>query len=148
MLERHWPAAILGALLAIGATPTADGLEATWKSRAELANKRLATPALLDACDKAIEQAFTKAKASPGENDTLYSLEIDIDGDKALVTYDYYKSGALDSFAVVKLPTGWVMVQKTHSKTLRFIVPGNAKCAFDLCTDGPTTNGKCVEKSP
>ena len=40
------------------------------------------------------------------------------------------------------------MYQKTHSKTVRFVIAGEAKCAFDLCTDGPTPDGKCPEKSP
>ena len=145
---RQWATAMLGMVLASSAAQAANGAEASWKSRAELANRRLAAPALLDACDKALEQAFKKAKVDLADNGTLYSLEIVIDGATALVTYAYFRSGDLDSFAVVSLPPGWVVYQKTKSKTLRFIVPGSAKCAFDLCTDGPTAEGRCAEKAP
>ena len=37
------------------------------------------------------------------------------------------------------------MYQKPNSKTVRFVIAGDAKCAFDLCTNGPTAGGKCTE---
>jgi hypothetical protein len=145
MLGRQWPVVL--PLLLLGAGESArEGVEATWKSRVELSTRRLAVPGLLDACDKAIEQAFQKSKPNTGDTGTLYPLEIEIDGRKALVTYNY-KGGQLDAFAVLSLPSSWILFQRPNSKTVRFVV-GDAKCAFDLCTNGPTAEGKCPEKSP
>lgn len=146
MLGRRWPAALSVLLLGtlVGAV---EGVDPSWKARVELATRRLAAPALLDSCDKAVERAFQTSKPNTGEGGTLYPLEIEVDGRKALFTYNY-KGGQLDSFAVLNLPSSWVMYQKTHSKTVRFVIASEAKCAFDLCTDGPTPDGKCPEKSP
>ena len=145
MLGRHWPV-VLSVLLLGARGGATEGMEATWKSRAELATRRLAAPALLDVCDKAIEKAFQKSKPDTGEGGTLYPLEIEIEGRKALVSYNY-KGGQLDSFAVLSLPSSWVMYQKPNSQTVRFVI-GEAKCAFDLCANGPTPEGKCSVKAP
>jgi hypothetical protein len=145
MLGRHWPV-VLSILLLGARGGAADGVEATWKSRVELATRRLAAPVFLDTCDKAVEQAFQKSKPNVGEGGTLYPLEIEVDGRKALVSYNY-KGGQLDSFAVLSLPSSWILFQKPNSKTVRFVI-GDAKCAFDLCPNGPTAEGKCTEKAP
>lgn len=146
MLGRHWPATVSVLLLGT-VVAAAEAVDPAWKARVELATRRLASPALLDSCDKAVERAFQTSRPNTGEGGTLYPLEIEVDGRKALVAYNY-KGAQLDSFAVLSLPSSWVMYQKLHSKTVRFVIAGDAKCAFNLCTDGPTPDGKCPEKAP
>jgi len=117
--------------------------EAIWKSRAELAKRRLAAGGL-DACDRGLEQGFQAVKGSTAEGKSTYPLDIEVKGKKLLVTYSY-TGNQLDAFAIIAIPSSWVAYQKADSKTLRFVA-GEANCAISLCTNGPTTDGPCVEK--
>ena len=138
MLVALLPVAVLGANAA-----GTQGPESTWRARAELAKRRLAAGGL-DACDQAVEQAFQASKPETSGGNTMYPLDVEVGGRKLLLAYNY-QGGQLDSFAFLAIPSSWVAYQKVDSKTVRF-VHAESKCAFSLCTSGPTSDGACAEK--
>jgi hypothetical protein len=119
-----------------------DVVGKTWKSRAEVATKRLATPGL-DKCDKGLELAFQHPNQVTSGKQRSFELLIEIDGQAMVASYSYVGQ-RLTSFVLLALPTGWFALQKTDSKTLNILVEGS-KCTFDLCTNDPFTTGSCTE---
>ena len=122
------------------APPPDDPVEVTWQSRTELARKRLDKGGL-DACDLAVERAFLSHQRSGTGATRRFSLGIEIEDARLIATYEY--SGAkLAVFGLLGVPSSWALYQKADSKTLTFLL-GKGRCAFDLCTAGPTSEGYC-----
>lgn len=126
---------------AAGSAP--DIVGNAWRSRAEAATKKLATPGL-DKCDKGIESAFQHPKESTSGNLRSFELNIDIDGQTMVASYSYVGQ-RLSAFVLVELPSEWQAVQKTESKTLSILVE-SSNCAFDFCTNDPFITGPCAEQ--
>ncbi len=124
-----------------GSTP--DLVENAWKSRAEVATKRLATPGL-DKCDKAVEVAFQHPNEVTSGKLRSFELLIEIDRQAMVASYSYVGQ-RLASFVLIALPPEWLAVQKTESKTLNILVEGS-NCTFDLCTNDPFITGSCAER--
>lgn len=125
--------------------PVGDQVAATWRERAALAERRLAGRQL-DACDRAVEEAFRSARGEvTKDGQRQYALAIRIEGRLLLVTYGY-KGKRLDTFAVAALPAGWFAYQKADGKTLTVLLSDGPRCALDLCTSGPTADGPCEER--
>jgi hypothetical protein len=72
-----------------------------------------------------------------------YELAVDVGGEVLLATYRY-QGTRLDGFGLVRLPSTWVAYQRAGSKTLRFLLGDPHRCAFSLCTRGPTSDGSCA----
>jgi hypothetical protein len=113
-----------------------------WKSRAEAATKRLAAPGL-DKCDNGVELAFQKPNEVTSGKQRSFELIIDIDKQEMVASYTY-EGQRLTSFVLLALPPGWLVVQKTDSKSLNILVTVS-NCSFDLCTNDPFTAGPCVK---
>lgn len=120
-----------------------DSVGKAWKSRAEAATKKLATPGL-DKCDKGLELAFQHPNEVTSGKERSFELMIEIDRQAMVASYSY-EGKRLTSFALLALPPGWLAVQKTDSKTLNILVT-RSNCSFDLCTNAPFTTGPCAEK--
>lgn len=131
-------------LPAQAADTTPDPVGKAWKARAEAATKKLANPAGLDKCDKAVELAFQNPNLVTEGKKRSFELQIDIDKQSMVASYTY-EGQQLGSFAVVELPLDWLAVLKPDSKALNILVQG-AGCAFDLCTIDPFTTGPCADK--
>ena len=114
-----------------------------WRSRAEVATKKLAAPGL-DKCDKAVELAFQHPNEVNLGKQRSFELLIEIDRQAMVASYSYVGQ-QLTSFVLIVLPSGWLAVQKIESKTLNIIVEGS-NCTFDLCTNDPFITGPCVER--
>jgi len=123
--------------------PAADIVGKAWKSRAEAATKRLATPGL-DKCDKGLELAFQVPNEVNSGKQRSYELLIEIDNQSMVASYTY-AGPKLTSFALLVLPPGWLAVQNTDSKTLNILVAASG-CSFDLCTNDPFASGSCAEQ--
>lgn len=128
--------------VASGHPPTtpADPVEATWKARSELAKKRLEKGGL-DPCDLAVERAFQSYEREVEDAKRQFSLDIELDGARLIAKYEY-AGGKLAVFGLTGVPSTWALYQKAGSKTLTFLL-GEGRCAFDLCTAGPTPDGPC-----
>lgn len=122
------------------ATPPADPVEATWKARSEVARTRLEKGGL-DPCDLAVERAFQSHEREVEGAKRHFSLDIELDGARLIATYEY-SGGKLAVFSLTGVPSSWALYQKAGSKTLTFQL-GEGRCAFDLCTAGPTPDGPC-----
>ena len=122
---------------------TPDSVGKAWRSRAEAATKKLASPGL-DKCDKGVEVAFQGSIETTSGKQRSFDLQIEIDG-QTMVGYYSYAGQRLTAFVLVELPPGWLAVQKTDSKTLNILVEAS-NCTFDICTDDPFTTGPCAEK--
>jgi hypothetical protein len=120
-----------------------DLVGTTWKSRAGAATKKLANPGL-DRCDKGVELAFQNPNEATSGKQRSFELQIDIDGQAMVASYSY-AGQRLNAFVLHALPSGWLAVQKTDSKTLSILVEGS-KCSFDLCTNDPFAAGPCAER--
>jgi hypothetical protein len=114
-----------------------------WKTRAETATKKLALPGL-DKCDKGVELAFQQYQEVALGNKRNFALMIEIDKQAMVASYTY-EGQLLDSFVLRDLPQGWIVVQKTGSKTLNILVE-DSNCSFALCTNDPFTAGACLEQ--
>ena len=144
-----WP--LIGALVLGSGAPAStsssnapnDAVDSTWSARGDLARKRIAAGGL-DACDTAVEEAFRDAKATVESGVRDYGLDVHI-GEERLVVLYRYKASRLEAFAMLHVPAEWAVYQPAGSKTLRFIVDAQ-KCAFSLCTNGPTSDGPCDKK--
>lgn len=139
--------AILGAVAAlIFVVPAAalaaspDAVARAWQQRAEQAKRNL-TGSGLDACDRALEQAFAGARASAQGPRRSYELAIAVAGGTARMAFNY-DGNRLSDFVLITLPDRWLGVQKPGSKTLSFLV-ADANCALDLCTDAPLAAAAC-----
>ncbi len=130
---------------AFAGEPVADPVRAVWRARAQLATKKLAGSGL-DACDRGVELAFEEAEERASGDHRLYMLAIRVDGKQLLVTYNY-EGQRLESFGIAALPPGWFTVQKTESRTLTVLLSNGSKCALDLCTTDPGSDGPCAEGS-
>lgn len=135
-------ASLVGISAASGhpATTPADPVEATWKARSELAKKRLDKGGL-DPCDLAVERAFQSYEREVEGGKRRFSLDIELDGARLIALYEY-AGGKLAVFSLTGVPSSWALYQKAGSKTLSFLL-GEGRCAFDLCTAGPTPDGPC-----
>jgi len=122
---------------------TSDPVGNAWKTRAEVATKKLAAPGL-DKCDKAVELAFQSPNVVTSGKQRNFELLIDIDGLAMVASYSY-TGQQLNSFVLIVLPPEWLAVQKTDSKTLNVLV-ADSNCTFDLCTNDPFTPGPCAER--
>jgi len=120
-----------------------DSVAKAWRSRAEAATEKLASPGL-DRCDKALELAFQHFNGVTSGKQRSFELMIEIDGQAMVASYTYMGQG-LTSFALLALPPGWLAVQKTDSKNLNVLV-ADSKCSFDLCTNDPFPTGPCAER--
>lgn len=141
--------AILGAVAAlIFVLPVAalaappDAVAKAWQQRAEQAKKNL-TGSGLDACDRALEQAFASAQASTKGPRRSYELHIAVAGGTARMAFNY-DGGRLSEYFLITLPDRWLAVQKPDSKTLSFLV-ADANCALDVCTDAPLAGSVCPQ---
>ncbi|QSQ19445.1 hypothetical protein JY651_29490 [Pyxidicoccus parkwayensis] len=123
-----------------GGAPATDSVAAAWKTRAELASKRLES-AGLDACDRAVEMAFKSATASSKGGKRMFALELAIKGKTMMVAWGY-NGQKLDDFSIATLPPRWFIRQVAGHKTLS-VLPSELDCAFDLCPDDPLANGPC-----
>lgn len=120
-----------------------DPVGKAWKTRAETAAKKLASPGL-DKCDKGVELAFRQFREVASGKKRNFELAIEIDKQEMSASYSY-EGERLDSFVLLELPSGWLAVQKTGSKTLNMLVP-ESNCSFDLCTNDPFAAGPCAEQ--
>jgi len=118
-----------------------DPVGAAWKTRAETATKKLALPGL-DKCDKGVELAFQQLREVTLGKKRSFELVIGIDKQEMAASYSY-EGQRLDSFVLLALPTGWLAVQKTDSKTLNILV-ADANRSFELCMNDPFTAGPCA----
>ena len=114
-----------------------------WRSRSEVATKKLATPGL-DKCDKALELAFQHPNEVTSGKQRSFELLIEIDSQAMVASYSYVGQ-RLTSFVLIVLPPEWLAVQKAESKTLNILVEGS-NCTFDLCTNDPFITGPCAER--
>lgn len=122
---------------------TSDLVGNAWRTRAEVATKKLVAPGL-DKCDKAVELAFQKPNVVTSGKQRNFELLIDIDGQAMVASYSYVGQ-QLTSFDLIILPPEWLAVQKAESKTLNILVAGS-NCTFDLCTNDPFITGPCAER--
>ena len=120
-----------------------DSVGNAWRSRAEAATKKLATPGL-DKCDKAVELAFQHPNEVTSGKKRSFELLIEIDRQAMVASYSYVGQ-QLTSFVLIVLPPEWLAVQKIESKTLNILVEGS-NCTFDLCTNDPFITGPCAER--
>ena len=95
----------------------------------------------LDPCDLAVERAFQSHEREVEGAKRHFSLDIELDGARLIATYEY-SGGKLAVFSLTGVPSSWALYQKAGSKTLTFQL-GEGRCAFDLCTAGPTPDGPC-----
>lgn len=124
------------------AAPAPDLAGKAWKARSESAAKKLASPGL-DKCDKGVERAFQQPNEVTAGTKRSYELQIEIDKEEMVASYTY-DGQRLTSFALLALPPGWLVVQKTDSRALNILVTG-ANCSFDLCPRDPLTTGPCTD---
>ena len=47
-------------------------------------------------------------------------------------------------FSIFSLPREWMVHQPVESKTLSVVLGNGPKCAFDLCTSDPFSDGPCA----
>jgi hypothetical protein len=120
-----------------------DPVRTAWKTRAETATKKLALPGL-DKCDRGVELAFQHRREVALGEKRNFVLNIEIDKQELVASYTY-EGQRLVSFVLSDLPFGWLVVQKTDSKTLNVLV-ADSNCSFDLCTNAPFTAGPCAEQ--
>ena len=118
-----------------------DAVTKLWQARAALATQKLAT-GKLDACDRAVEEAFQRAKEDSSGKLRSFSMPLKAGSGMAVVTY-FYAGQTRESFTVGVIPRDWVLMQRATSKTLSFAI-GTA-CVFDLCTNNPTVDGPCPD---
>lgn len=120
-----------------------DEVDKAWKARAERAAKKLAQPGL-DECDRAVEVAFQNAKVE-SKGGRLYPLEIHIGTERLLVGY-HYEGTKLKDFSLYGVPAKWMVHQPVASKTISVVLGDGPRCAFDLCSNDPFSDGPCAEK--
>jgi hypothetical protein len=120
-----------------------DPVGNAWRSRAEVATKKLAAPGL-DKCDKAVELAFQHPNEVTSGKLRSFELLIEIDSESMVASYSY-AGQKLTSFVLIVLPPDWLAVQKAESKTLNIVVE-DSKCTFGLCTNDPFITGPCGER--
>jgi hypothetical protein len=130
-------------LVAVLSGSGGDALSVAWKARAERATQKLSKPGL-DACDRAVEVAFQTFQASGNDASRRFTITIAIADEMMLAMYSY-KGGKLVDFAMMSLPPKWMAHQPADSKTLSVVLADGPKCAFDLCTNDPFSDGPCAE---
>lgn len=132
---------MLGALVTLLLAQDAAAVERAWKARAELATKKLEGKGL-DECDRAVELAFQKFDTSSSREGTRYALVIRIGAETLLAGYSY-DAGKLKDFSLFNVPPKWMVHQPTGTKTISVVLGSGPKCAFDLCSDDPFSEGPC-----
>jgi hypothetical protein len=144
--------AALGLGLALGssagivrAEKEPDAVSKAWRARAELAGRKLAS-GKLDACDRAVEEAFAAAREDNTGKVRSFAMPLKLGGEAALVTY-FYSGQTLESFTLGLMPKKWLIMQRATSKTVS-IAPIGGDCALDLCTNNPTVDGPCPDDRP
>jgi hypothetical protein len=138
------PCAIIALLANVGyASTTAGGpVERAWRARADLASRKLAQPGM-DACDRAVEEAFRQPRTDTTDGHRTYLLSIGNGREQMLVAY-FYEQDVFKTFSIGALPPGWVVLQNAGKKTVT-VRPGGLKCVFDLCASDPLVEGACRE---
>lgn len=144
MLASLLVASVLHAGPAAGAASPSDPVDAAWKARAERAVKKLSDPKL-DACDRAVEEAFRDAKQQGSGGTKSYGLVIRVGARHMLVAFEYEGAKLID-FAMFNVPEKWMIHQPADSKTVSVVLGDGPRCAFDLCANDPFSDGPCAEK--
>jgi hypothetical protein len=127
-----------------GPAPRRDGPEdavsRAWSLRAATATKRLGGKGL-DACDRAVEQAFASAKVKSNGTDRTWFLTVEVGGQQMLVGWAY-EGTQLKDFVVGALPPRWFLRKPAGSRVLTVLV-STSECALDLCPDDPLADAPC-----